>query len=76
MDAGKLRTQRKKSRHGDAETKRALRSLKAGTQAKTLERASDTVIAERKLDRLAREANERFLKSGIQIRDVYGKLAK
>ena len=31
--------------------------------------------AERRADRIARDANERFIKSGIKIRDVYGKLA-
>jgi hypothetical protein len=50
--------------------------LKAGTLAETLERASDAVIAERERNRLTREANERFLKSGIEIIDVYRKLAE
>ncbi|MGD0225524.1 MAG: hypothetical protein ABSF71_24615 [Terriglobia bacterium] len=27
-------------------------------------------------DRIARDANERFIKSGIKVRDVYGKLAE
>jgi hypothetical protein len=31
--------------------------------------------AQRQADRIARDANERFLKSGIKISDVYGKLA-
>ena len=31
--------------------------------------------AERRAERIARDANERFMKSGIKIRDVYGKLA-
>jgi hypothetical protein len=34
------------------------------------------VIAEHERNRLTREANERFLKSGIEIIDVYGKLAE
>jgi len=76
MDVGKLRTEHKNSRHDVAKIKRALRPLKAGTHPEALERASDTVIAERKRNRLTREANERFLKSGIEIIDVYGKLAK
>ncbi|MGC9995967.1 MAG: hypothetical protein ABSE79_11645 [Terriglobia bacterium] len=76
MDVGKLRTKHKNARQDVTEIKRALRSLKAGTQAETLERASDAVIAERERNRLTREANERFLKSGIEITDVYGKLAE
>jgi hypothetical protein len=50
--------------------------LKTGTETETLERALDLVIAEHERNRLTREANEGFVKSGIKIRDVYGKLAK
>jgi len=56
--------------------KRAQRYLKAGTQTETLDRALDAVIAEHERNRLTREANERFLGSGIEIIDVYGKLAE
>jgi hypothetical protein len=59
-----------------AKIKRAQRLLKADTETETLEKALDVVIAEHERNRLARKANERFLKSGIQIRDVYGKLAE
>jgi len=76
MDIAKLRAKRKNVRQDVAEIKRALRTLKAGTQAEALERASGTGISERERNRLAREANERFLKSGIEIIDVYGNLAK
>ena len=55
--------------------KRAQRALGTATETETIERALDEVIAERRRNRLAREANERFLKSGVAIRDVYGKLA-
>ena len=34
----------------------------------------DFVLSEDRSNRLAHEANERFLKSGIQIKDVYGVL--
>ena len=74
MDIAKLRAKRKNVRQDVAEIKRALRSLKAGAQAEALERASGTGISERERNRLTREANERFLKSGIEIIDVYGKL--
>jgi hypothetical protein len=49
--------------------------MQAGTETETIERALDAVIAEHERNRIAREANERFLRSGIKIRDVYGKLA-
>lgn len=54
--------------------KRAQKVLKAETETETIERALDLAIAEHERDRLAWEANERFLKSGIEIKDVYGKL--
>jgi hypothetical protein len=74
MDVGKLRRKHKNARQDIAGIKRALRSLKDGTLPETLERASDAVSAERERNRVTREANERFLKSGIEIIDVYGKL--
>ena len=76
MDVGKPRNKRKNVRQDVAEIKRALRSLKAGTEGETLDLPSDAVAAERARNRLTREANERFLKSGIEIIDVYGKLAE
>ncbi len=62
LDAGKIR--------------RAQKVLSAGTETETIDRALDQVIAENERNRLTREANERFVKSGIEIRDVYGKLAE
>jgi len=41
---------------------------------KTIERALEEVITERERIRAAWQAHEQFLKSGIQIRDVYGVL--
>ena len=54
--------------------KRAQKALRAGTQTETIERALDLVLAEHESNRLVLEANERFLKSGIHIKDVYGTL--
>lgn len=54
--------------------KRAQNVLRAKTETETIERALDFVIAENRNNRLAHEANERFLRSGIQIKDVYGVL--
>ncbi len=58
-----------------AKIRRAQRLLRTGTETETIERALDEIIAEHERNRLAREANERFIRSGIEIRDVYGKLA-
>ncbi len=60
LDAGKI--------------KRAQKLLGARTETETIERALEEVISERERNRRAWEANERFLRSGVEIRDVYGKL--
>lgn len=54
--------------------KRAQQVLRAATETETIELALDLAIAEHERNRLARAANERFLKSGIVIDDVYGTL--
>lgn len=59
----------------ESKIKRAQRCLKARNETETIARALDTVIAEHERNRLTRQANERFVKSGIKIKDVYGKLA-
>jgi hypothetical protein len=54
---------------------RAQRVLCAQTETEAIERALDLVISEHKSNnRLRAEANDRFVKSGIEIKDVYGKL--
>jgi hypothetical protein len=58
-----------------AKLKRAQRILQARTQTETIERALDLVITEHRRNRLASEASERFVRSGVEIKDVYGKLA-
>ena len=62
LDAGKL--------------KRAQRALKAKTETETIERVLDVVITEHMRNQLAVEANDRFVKSGVDIRDAYGTLDK
>jgi hypothetical protein len=54
--------------------KRAQKALRANTETEAIERALDLVIAEHERNRLVVEANDRFMRSGIDIRDVYGKL--
>lgn len=54
--------------------KRAQKALRAKTETETIERALDFAITEHESNRLVLEANERFLRSGVEIKDVYGKL--
>ncbi|MGA8072626.1 MAG: hypothetical protein WB995_04070 [Candidatus Acidiferrales bacterium] len=54
--------------------KRAQRVLRARTETEAIERALDLVISEFERNRLAMEANDRFLRSGANIKDVYGVL--
>jgi hypothetical protein len=53
---------------------RARKILRADTETETIERALDFVLSEHGRNQLAWEANERFLKSGIGIKDVYASL--
>ena len=69
------RVAHKHFRLSPAKIKHAQKVLKARTETETIERALDAVISENEKNRLAWEANERFFKSRIKIRDVYGKLA-
>jgi hypothetical protein len=54
--------------------KLAQKALQTKTETETIERALDLAIAEARSHRLALAANERFLRSGIEIKDVYGAL--
>ena len=54
-----------------AKIKRAQKALHAGTETEAIERALDLVISEHERNRLVAEANERFVKSGIAVEDVY-----
>jgi hypothetical protein len=58
-----------------AKIKRAQKALRAATETETIERALDLAIEEHEKNRIVHEANEQFLKSGIQIRDVYSRLS-
>jgi hypothetical protein len=59
-----------------AKIKRAQRALRVDTETEAIERALDFVLSEHERNRLAMEAHDRFLKSGIQIKDVYGALGE
>ena len=54
--------------------KRAQKVLQVRTETEAIERALDLVISEHERNRLAAEANERFVKSGIAVKDVYSTL--
>jgi hypothetical protein len=54
--------------------KRLQKVLRAKTETETIERALDFTLTEHERNRLLLEANERFLRSGVEIKDVYGKL--
>lgn len=56
--------------------KRAQKMLRVNTETEAVERALDLVISEYESNRMGAEANDRFVKSGIQINDVYGKLGQ
>ena len=58
-----------------AKIKRAQRALRAKTETEAVERALDIAIAEHEKNRLVLQSTERFIKSGIEIKDVYGTLA-
>jgi len=54
--------------------KRAQKVFKVKTETEAIERALDFAIGEHEKNRLVAEANDRFVRSGIEIKDVYGKL--
>jgi len=58
----------------EAKIQRAQKLLGTKTETETIERALEEVITERERNRAAWRAHERLLKSGIQIKDVYGVL--
>jgi len=55
--------------------RRTQKVFKAKTETEAIERALDFAIEEHEKNRLVAEANERFVGSGVEIKDVYGKLA-
>jgi len=76
MSTSKSRITHKHFRLDATKIKRVQKALEAGTETDAIDRALDFVLSEDKRNRLALEANERFIRSGIEIRDVYGKLAE
>jgi hypothetical protein len=76
MPVPKRRIVPKNFRLDPVQIARAKKALAATTETETVVRALDYVIAEAARNRATAEANERFLKSGIRIRDAFGSLAE
>lgn len=71
---GTKRRSHKHFRLDAVKIKRAQKALRAATETETIERALDLVNSEHQRNLKALEANKRFLRSGAEIRDVYGTL--
>jgi hypothetical protein len=54
--------------------KKAQKILGAKTETETIERALEQVISEAEKDHRAWAAHEKLIKSGIQIKDVFGRV--
>jgi hypothetical protein len=70
------RTVHKNFRLDPAQIARAQKVLGASTETETIVRALDRVISEAERNRLTIQANQRFLKSGVVIQDVFGSLTE
>jgi hypothetical protein len=70
-------TSTRKNKHmilDQAKLEKAQRILGARTETETIERALDQVISEDEKNHHAWVATEELLQSGIQIKDVFGRL--
>lgn len=74
MPATKSHTIHKHFRLDSGKLKRAQKVLHARTETETVERALDLAISEHERNRLALEANKKFLRSKVAIRDIFGAL--
>jgi hypothetical protein len=72
MATAKSRIIHKHLRLDALKLKRAQKVLEATTETETVERALDLAIAEHERNRLVTEANQKFVRSGAMIRDVFG----
>ena len=73
MAVAKSRTTHKHFRLDAAKIRRVRKVLRASTETEAIDRALDLALAEHERNRMAAQAHERFVGSGIVIRDVYGK---
>jgi len=70
----RTRTVHKHFKLDPSKIRRAQKLLGARTETETIERALDEAISQRERTRLAWKAQERFVRSGVIIEDVYGAL--
>ncbi len=72
MGDTKAKAKRKQLLIDDAKLQRVQKILGVSTESEAVERALDELLTEHERNRLAWRAHDRFLKSGIEIKDVYG----
>jgi hypothetical protein len=72
--ATKRRGIRKQFQVNAAPVKRAQTIFRARTETEAIERALDFALEQCEKNRMVAEANERFVKIGVEIKDVYEKL--
>jgi len=73
----KATTGQRRNKHfvlNQSRLKKAQRVLGARTETEAIEQALERVIDEDERNRRAWSATEKLLKSGIQVRDVFGRL--
>ncbi|MDE3201144.1 MAG: hypothetical protein KGN79_09495 [Acidobacteriota bacterium] len=76
MPEARVRTVHKNFRLDPGQIARAQKALGAATETETIVRALEHVISEAERNRVTVQANQRFLKSGIAIEDVFGSLTE
>lgn len=73
----KTSTPSRKNKHmilDQTKLKKARKILGAKSETETIERALEQIITEAEKNRRAWAATEKLIKSGIQIKDVFGRL--
>ncbi|HEY1467594.1 MAG TPA: hypothetical protein VGF61_01020 [Candidatus Acidoferrum sp.] len=70
MPSAERKTSHKHFQLDNVKIRRAQKVLQPKTETETIERALDAVIAEDERNQLVTEANDRFVKGGIEIQDV------
>jgi hypothetical protein len=71
MGTAKSRVRHKHYRLDSNKISRAQKLLRADTETETIERALDFVLSEHQRNEMVWDANQRFLDSGIEIKDAY-----
>ncbi|MGB9029284.1 MAG: hypothetical protein WCC27_04110 [Acidobacteriaceae bacterium] len=74
MPNQKSRVTHKHFRLDAVKISRVRKALRASTETEAIDRALDLALEEHQRNKLASQAHERFVKSGVVVRDVYRKL--